>query len=177
MHLHARDLFCEFLDPVSGDPVPPDGTGELVATQLGPRALPLVRYAPGDVFRLLAEPCACGDLSPRVVFIGQVGAIRKIKGVLVHPAQVHAVTRQFPELGRFQIVVDHPPGARYDRAVLRAGTVSVPADPAALARSIAERLRSTVLIQMEVELVPEASIPEAAAAPRFAEAMVDRRHA
>jgi hypothetical protein len=29
---------------------------------------------------------------------------------------------------------------------------------------------------MEVELVPEADVPEAAAAPRFAEAMIDRRH-
>jgi hypothetical protein len=31
-----------------------------------------------------------------------------------------------------------------------------------------------VLIQMEVELVPEADVPEAAAAPRFAEAVVKR---
>ncbi len=81
---------CEFLDPDTGEPVGPGGTGELVATQLGPRALPLVRYAPGDVFRLLPGDCPCGDPSLRVVFVGQVGAIRKIKGVLVHPAQVHA---------------------------------------------------------------------------------------
>ena len=45
-----------------------------------------------------AGACACGDPSPRVVFVGQKGAIRKIKGVLVHPAQVHrALSRAFPE--------------------------------------------------------------------------------
>ena len=175
MHLHARDLFCEFLDPGSGDPAEPGGIGELVATQLGPRALPLVRYAPGDAFRLLAGPCACGDPSLRVVFVGQVGVIRKIKGVLVHPAQVHKVTSTFPELGRFQIIVEHPPGERYDRAVLRAGTVRAPDDPQALIRNLGEQLKSTVLIHMEVELVPESEIPEAAAPPRFAETMVDRR--
>jgi phenylacetate-CoA ligase len=175
MHLHARDLFCEFLDPETGEPVEPGSIGELVATQLGPRALPLVRYAPGDAFRLLPGACACGDPSLRIVFVGQVGVIRKIKGVLVHPAQVHKVTSAFPELGRFQIVVERPEGQRYDRAVLRCGTVQTPADAEGLKRALADQLKATVLIQMEVELVPEAKIPEAAGPPRFGEAMVDRR--
>ena len=177
MHLHARDLFCEFLDPDTGEPVEPGGTGELVATQLGPRALPLVRYAPGDVFRLLAGACACGDPSLRVVFVGQKGAIRKIKGVLVHPAQVHRALSELPEVSRFQIVVDHPEGQRYDRAVLRVGMTSAPADPVSYAARVAERVKATALIAMDVELVAEADVPEAAAAPRFAEAMIDRRHA
>ena len=90
MHLHQREMWLELLDPESGEPVAPGGTGEVVVTQLGERAMPLVRYAPGDVFRLLADACACGDPSPRVAFVGQVGGIRKIKGVLVHPAQVKA---------------------------------------------------------------------------------------
>jgi phenylacetate-CoA ligase len=175
MHLHARDLFCEFLDPATGEPVGPGGTGELVATQLGPHALPLVRYAPRDVFQLLPGTCACGDPSPRLAFVGQAGAIRKIRGVLVHPAQVHGVVSQFAECGRFQIVIDHPPGARYERAVLRVGTVRPPADAAGLARALGERLKATVLIAMEVELVPEAEVPEAAGPPRFAQAVVDRR--
>jgi phenylacetate-CoA ligase len=175
MHLHAEDVFCEFLDPETGEPVRPGETGELVATLLDPRALPLVRYAPGDVFRLLAGPCACGDASPRVRFVGQKGAIRKIKGVLVHPAQVHAALRDFPEIGRFQIVVDHPAGQRYERAVLRAGLVARPDDVAALAARVAERVKAAALIGMEVAFVPEGDVPEAAAAPRFAEAFVDLR--
>lgn len=175
MHLHARDLFCEFLDPETGEPVAPGGTGEIVATQLGPRALPLVRYAPRDVFRLLADPCPCGDPSPRLVFVGQAGVIKKVKGVLIHPAQVQAVVSQFPELGRFQLVVEHPAGQRYDHAVLRVATLRPPADAAGLARAVAERLKATVLIGMDVELVGEADVPEAAGPPRFAEAMIDRR--
>jgi phenylacetate-CoA ligase len=175
MHLHARDLFCEFLDPDTGEPVGPGGTGELVATQLGPRALPLVRYAPGDVFRLLEGACACGDASLRVVFVGQKGAIRKIKGVLVHPAQVHKALSELSEVSRFQIVVDHPEGQRYERAVLRVGLASEPADRAVFAARVAERVKATALISMDVELVPAADVPEGAAAPRFAEAMLDLR--
>src|SRR5207249_3060840 len=82
IHLHARDLFCEFLDPESGAPVGPGGVGELVATQLGRHALPLVRYAPRDAYRLLPGACPCGNPAPRVAFVGLVGAIKKIKGVL-----------------------------------------------------------------------------------------------
>jgi phenylacetate-CoA ligase len=175
MHLHALDLFCEFLDPETGEPVGEGGTGELVATQLGPRALPLVRYAPGDVFRLLQGSCACGDPSPRIVFVGQVGAIRKIKGVLVHPAQVHRALSEFPGVSRFQIVVDHPAGERYDRAVLRVGLAEPAADAAALASSMAARVKAVALIGMDVELVAEQDLPEGAAAPRFADVMVDRR--
>jgi phenylacetate-CoA ligase len=175
MHLHALDLFCEFLDPETGEPVDDGGTGELVATQLGPRALPLIRYAPGDVFRLLQGSCACGDPSPRVVFVGQVGAIRKIKGVLVHPAQVHRALSEFPGVSRFQIVVDHPAGERYDRAVLRVGLVEPAANAAALASAMAARVKAVALIGMDVELVAEHELPEGAAAPRFAEVMVDRR--
>ena len=100
MHLHQREMWVEFLDPESGEPVAPGGSGELVVTQLGERAMPLLRYAPGDVFRTFAEPCACGDPSPRVAFVGQVGGIRKIKGVLVHPAQVKAALGALPRARR-----------------------------------------------------------------------------
>jgi phenylacetate-CoA ligase len=175
MHLHARDLFCEFLDPETREPVSPGGTGEIVATQLGPRALPLVRYAPGDAFRLLPDACPCGDPSPRLVFVGQVGVIRKIKGVLVHPAQVQRIVSQYPELGRFQIVVDHPEGERYDHAVLRIAAAKPPEDPEQLKGLLQQQLKATVLIHMDIELVGEGEIPEAAGAPAFRETMIDRR--
>lgn len=175
MHLHAKDLFCEFLDPETGEPVGPGGTGEIVATQLGPRALPLVRYAPGDAFRLLEGKCPCGDESQRVVFVGQVGAIRKIKGVLVHPAQVHRALAAFEGIGRFQIVVEHPEGQRYDSAVLKLGMATPPADAKGLAERVAAQVKANVLISMDVEIVAEADLPEGAAAPRFTEVMVDRR--
>lgn len=168
MHLHQREMWVEFLDPENGEPIPPGGTGELVVTQLGERAMPLVRYAPGDVFRTYADPCPCGDSSPRVDFVGQVGGIRKIKGVLVHPAQVRAALSAFPEVGNFQIVVDQPEGSRYDRATIRVGS-DAPGDAAGLAARIQQRLKANVLIQMDVEVVPQASIPEGA------EAVIDRR--
>ena len=176
MHLHVTDLFVEFLDPESGEPAAPGGLGEIAATHLGPRALPLVRYAPRDVFRLLDGTCPCGDPSPRLKFVGQRGAFRKIKGVLVHPAQVRAALADFPEVGRFQIVVEPGEGRRYERASLCVGLRELPISPDDLMARIATRLKATVLLTMDIELVPERDIPESAGAPGFASAIVDRRH-
>lgn len=174
MHLHARDLFCEFLDPDTAEPVGPGQEGELVATQLGPRALPLVRYAPGDLFRLLPGRCPCGSQAPRILFVGQVGAMRKIKGVLVHPAQIQACLQTVPGFVRFQVVVEQHPEERYERVHLRVGMDDVDTipDAAGLIDAIALQIKQTVLLTMEVELVPAYAIPEDAAAPRFAETII-----
>jgi len=172
MHLHARDLFCEFLHPETGEPVEPGQEGELVATLLGPRALPLVRYAPGDLFHLHAGPCPCGSPAPRLRFVGQVGAIRKIKGVLVHPGQIQACLSEFTGIGGFQVVIDHPEGARYEHATLRIARLTAIADETALAQAIAARLKQTILLQFDVEFVAAEAIPEAATGPAFAAAIV-----
>lgn len=174
MHLHQREMLIEFVDPETGEPVAPGGVGELVATQLGERAMPLLRYAPGDLYRTWAEPCPCGDPARRVDIIGQVGMIRKIRGVLVHPAQVKETLAAFPELGRFQIVVEHADGARYDHGAIRIACDG-PVDRAALAARVRDRLRANIMLQLDVELVPTADIPESAGAPRFTDAFVDRR--
>jgi len=59
--------------------------------------------------------------------------------------------------------------------VLRVVNTGVTADAEALKRDLAARLKATVLIQMDIELVSGADIPEAAGPPRFAAAMIDRR--
>ena len=65
-HLRDRDLLIEILDPETGQPVPEGQYGELVLTTLRRRGMPLVRYRTGDLGRMIAEPCACGCLKPRL---------------------------------------------------------------------------------------------------------------
>ncbi len=178
MHLSKTDLLFEFLDPLSGAPAVPGGVGELVATHLGRRGLPLVRYAPGDAYRVLDGACPCGNPAPRVEFFGQVGAIRKIKGVLVHPIAVAELVGRFPGLGSWQIVVEHRAGESFERATLRVAvddsSLSEPERRAALAAEIARAARGALLIGVEVELCTPTEIPAAAAGPAFAEAIVER---
>ncbi len=65
-HLHEADFFFEIVDPVTGDPVPEGGEGEVVVTTLARRGMPLIRYRTGDLSRLLPGPCPCGSLLQRL---------------------------------------------------------------------------------------------------------------
>ena len=62
----------------------------------------------GPLLALVPALAACGDPAPRVVFVGQVGQIRKIKGVLVHPAQVQKVCDEtMQKFGQIDILVNN----------------------------------------------------------------------
>lgn len=65
-HLRESDLLVEIVDPLSGQPAPPGGEGEVVVTTLARLAMPLVRYRTGDMARLTTETCACGGVTARL---------------------------------------------------------------------------------------------------------------
>ena len=65
-HLRHPDLIVEIVDPVTGSPMPPGESGELVLTTLLHEAMPLLRYRTGDRASLVPEPCPCGGTLPRL---------------------------------------------------------------------------------------------------------------
>jgi phenylacetate-CoA ligase len=62
LHVHADRLVLECVG--ANAPVPAGERGAAVVTCLGPRALRLIRYRLGDVFRFVDEPCPCGSAHP-----------------------------------------------------------------------------------------------------------------
>lgn len=62
-HLREADFFFEIVDEV-GRHVPDGEYGEVVFTTLRRKAMPLIRYATGDISRFLPEPCPCGSMLP-----------------------------------------------------------------------------------------------------------------
>lgn len=65
-HIRYNDLFIEIIDPLTGQPVPTGGVGEIVLTTLTRTAMPLIRYRTGDQSRLITTPCLCGSTLPRL---------------------------------------------------------------------------------------------------------------
>jgi phenylacetate-CoA ligase len=59
-HLDEYNLYFEIVDPGA------DGYGELVATTLSRRTMPLIRYRVHDVTRFIDKPCACGTTLRRM---------------------------------------------------------------------------------------------------------------
>jgi phenylacetate-coenzyme A ligase PaaK-like adenylate-forming protein len=80
LHLATELLEFEVLDPTGWAPVPAGEPGVLVVTSLVHEAMPLVRYVTGDLVRLDAEACPCGDPRPTATCLGRLEEVIEIGG-------------------------------------------------------------------------------------------------
>jgi phenylacetate-CoA ligase len=159
MHLGAYGfVHAEIIDPETTAAIPfEDGaSGELVLTHLRHRAAPLLRFRTRDHVTAKTSPCPCGRTGPRVRCVGRTDDMLIVRGVNVFPSAVRDVVAAFaPRVSGHVLVQPRAPGPRQDpplpvRVELSRG---VEADPA-LADAIRERLRSVLVVQTTVELVP-----------------------
>jgi phenylacetate-CoA ligase len=87
LHFHP-DAAPEVVDPETGDRLADDAAGELVLSIDNPE-FPLLRFATGDLVRLVHGRCACGADTARIErVLGRVGASARIRGMLVHGPQL-----------------------------------------------------------------------------------------
>jgi phenylacetate-CoA ligase len=163
MHLGARGfVHVELIDGSTGEPIElVDGAaGELVLTHLRHRAAPLLRFRTRDHVVVRTTPCACGRTGPRVRCLGRTDDMLIVRGVNVFPTAVREVVSGFAPSVSGQVVVrPRQPGVKQEPPL----PVSVelargaPVDPS-LADAIREKLRSVLVVQTRVELVPWGSL-------------------
>ena len=147
-------VLVEILRPGTGDPLPEGEVGEVVVTTLNP-VLPLIRFATGDLSAVLPGASPCGRSNLRLKgWMGRADQTTKIKGMFVHPGQVAAVARRFPELGRVRLVVTR--AGDQDLMTLRC---EVAGSPESLAAGLAQALQEVTKLKGQVELVPPGSLP------------------
>jgi phenylacetate-CoA ligase len=163
MHLGARGfVYSELIDPDTGGAVPfEDGaSGELVLTHLLHRAAPLLRFRTRDHVELRTSPCACGRTSPRIRCVGRNDDMLIIRGVNVFPSAIREVVGGFaPAVSGHVIVKPQAAGVKQEPPLPIAVELARGAAPHdALADAIRERLRTVLVIQTRVELVPWGSL-------------------
>jgi phenylacetate-CoA ligase len=147
-------VIVEIVRPGTGDPVADGEVGELVVTSLNP-AYPLIRFGTGDLSAVLAGPCPTGRTNTRIKgWMGRADQTTKIRGMFVHPAQVDAIAKRFPEVARARLVVTGE--MANDAMTLRVETAG---EPAALASRIGDAIRDITKLRGEVELLPLGSLP------------------
>jgi len=61
----------EIVSPATGRPVAPGEAGEIVATNLIRRWMPVIRYRTGDLGRWTGRPCPCGHPAPLFALLGR----------------------------------------------------------------------------------------------------------
>ena len=159
MHLGARGfVHPELIDAETGAAVPlEDGAaGELVLSHLRHRAAPLLRFRTRDHVEVRTSPCACGRTGPRVRCVGRTDDMLVVRGVNVFPSAVRDVVAAFaPEVSGHVLVRPAAAGVKQEPP-LRV-SVELARDRGgneALADAIRERLRSVLVVQTRIDLVP-----------------------
>lgn len=117
MHGLSPDLctsFDDLVDPETKKPLSiEDGAiGEMVITSLKREAVPLIRYAYGDIVQVYTKPCPnCGFPGKRIRIIGRSDDMLIVKGVNIYPSAIKQVISSFvPKVtGEMRIVLDQPP--------------------------------------------------------------------
>jgi phenylacetate-CoA ligase len=107
VHLYEPECIAEVIDPVTGKTLPDGETGELVLTNLGRWASPLIRYRTNDQVRLTRDKCTCGRWFARLEggILGRIDDMITVRGNNVFPAGLEAVIRKFPEVAEFRVTI------------------------------------------------------------------------
>ena len=163
MHLGARGLVhAELIDPETGAALELDdgAEGELVLTHLQHRAAPLLRFRTRDHVEVRTSPCRCGRTGPRIRCLGRTDDMLIVRGVNVFPSAVRDVVSGFaPEVSGHVLVRPQSAGVKQEPPLPVSVELARDATPdTALADAIRERLRSVLVIQTRVELVPWGSL-------------------
>ena len=143
-HVNVRSVFVELLDD-EAEPVAPGEIGRVVITTLDNAAMPLIRYAIGDMAIAADGPCACGRPGPVLrEVLGRRIDLFQLNGRLLSPWGLVARMREVEFVRQFQIVQTEGDAVRvvFSR---RDGLERV--DPGAIAALAAEELGNDVRVE------------------------------
>lgn len=147
-------IIVEIVRPGTNEPVAEGEVGEIVVTRLN-RDYPLLRFGTGDLSKFLPGASPCGRTNRRLAgWLGRADQRTKVKGMFVDPAQVDAVAKKHPGLGRFRLIVTRE--NETDEMTLKVESAET---VAALAEAIGGSLKAVTNLKGKVELVPPGSLP------------------
>lgn len=104
LHINTADCHAE-IRPLETAGSHPDGVGEIVITSTKNRAMPFMRYRTGDLGRLDASRCDCGEPSPVLHLAAgrMIPSFRLPGGTVFSPTQFRDVFDRFGFVREFQI--------------------------------------------------------------------------
>ena len=140
LYVNEAEFVAEVVD-AQGAPLADGELGELILTNLGRTASPVIRYRTGDVVRARTAPCPTG---PAYLWLdggilARADDMVTIRGVNVYPTAVDAVVRANPDVTEFRATV-----AR--ESAMRQLTVEIEVRPGTDGAAIAQAHGLTVAV-------------------------------
>ncbi|MCK7613082.1 phenylacetate--CoA ligase family protein [Roseibium sediminicola] len=149
-----EDYIVEIVRPGTGEPVAEGEVGELVVTNFN-SLYPLIRFATGDLSRIVPGQSACGRTNMRLAgWMGRADQRTKVKGMFVDPAQIAQIVAAHPEVKKARLAV-----SRQGEADAMTLTVETEALGNGLSDRVAETLREVTRLKGDVQLVPPGGLP------------------
>lgn len=158
-HLHPTLMHIEVIDD-QGQPVPDRQVGQLVATSIGVQAMPLIRFATGDMTFIRRDQCRCGRWTPRIgPILGRRDQQMKLKGTTVYPAAVQRALQGIPQIADYVMIATAPTPLSDELEVL----ISLRGDLqgrsiADVEESIRESLRGELKVTPGVRITTQAEV-------------------
>ena len=163
-----EDFIVEVLEHGKSIPAPDGVPGELVLTNLGRTASPLLRYRTGDI--VCREPIdrekAGGAFQASGVFkggiLGRADDMFFVKGNNVYPTTVESIIREFPEVAEYRMRVVESGGLNSLEVDIEADSELInQVDPAGepLEKRIEEALHDALLFRVRVFPVGRGGLP------------------
>tara|TARA_B100001123_G_scaffold301559_1_gene336554 strand:+ start:11485 stop:12789 length:1305 start_codon:yes stop_codon:yes gene_type:complete len=157
VHLNENEYICEVIDPDTGVLVPDGNQGELVVTNLGRLASPVIRYRTRDIVIRTVETCQCGRTLARLKggILSRADDMICLRGVNIYPTAVESVVRTISE------VVEYRASVTQDGAL---GTLIVEievdaSNPKTVARLVEIKLREALGLSVIVNTVEKGTLP------------------
>jgi len=159
LHVNEGEYICEVIDAATGRAVPDGQPGELVVTNLGRTACPVIRYRTGDVVVRNLEPCPCGRPWARLEggVLSRADDMINVRGVNVYPAGIEAAVLEIADVTEFRTIVSTSQAMRSLRLQIEVSPAA--ADSAAIAAQVAVRLREALGLTVPVEVVGHETLP------------------
>jgi phenylacetate-CoA ligase len=156
-HLLPDLVYAEVLD-AEGRAVNEGEVGELVITSLRVEAMPLVRFATGDMVFMKSDPCACGRTTPRISpVLGRKNQLIKLKGTTIYPQNIFDVLNPLEEVKDSAVVVSKT-DVETDDVLIKLVLSST--DHRSALEQISEALLAVLRVQPKLEVVSEVHMYE-----------------
>jgi len=159
LHVNEAEFIAEVLDSQTGRAVSDGQTGELVITNLGRTASPVIRYRTGDIVVRRSEPCQCGRTWARLEggILSRADDMVNIRGVNVYPVGIESVVRRLTEVVEFRSVVSRQGSMRSLRLEIEVAPEFE--DSNAVASRVAYHLREALGLSVNVQVVESGTLP------------------
>jgi phenylacetate-CoA ligase len=157
LYVNEGEFVAEVLDG-EGRPLPDGALGELVLTNLGRTASPVIRYRTGDVVRARTTPCASGPayLWLEGGILTRADDMVTIRGVNVYPTAVDAVVRAHVDVAEFRATVARESAMRHLAVEIE---VRPGADAGVTAQAVALALKEALGLTVTVHPVAANALP------------------